>query len=41
MFRYNNRTTKDGPITDSDCFDLAVRNIVGKRITVAETNTQA
>jgi transposase-like protein len=36
MFRYNNRATRDNPLTDSDRFDLAVRNIVGKRITFAE-----
>jgi transposase-like protein len=35
-FRYNNRGTKDNPMTDSDRFDKAVRNIVGKRITYAE-----
>lgn len=35
-FRYNNRATKDNPLTDADRFDLAVRNIVGKRITFAE-----
>ena len=36
MFRFNNRATKDNPLTDADRFDLAVRNIVGKRITFAE-----
>ncbi|HEY5177565.1 MAG TPA: IS1595 family transposase [Terriglobales bacterium] len=36
MFRFNNRSTKDNPLTDADRFDLAVRNIVGKRITFAE-----
>jgi hypothetical protein len=35
-FRYNNRGTKDSPMTDADRFDKAVRNIVGKRITYAE-----
>jgi hypothetical protein len=36
MFRYNNRATKDNPLNDSDRFDLAVRQIVGKRITYTE-----
>src|ERR1035441_84003 len=36
MFRFNNRATKDNPLTDADRFDLAIRNIVGKRITFAE-----
>lgn len=36
VFRYNNRATKDNPLNDSDRFDLAVRQIVGKRITFAE-----
>jgi transposase-like protein len=36
MFRFNNRATRDNPLTDADRFDLAVRNIVGKRITFAE-----
>jgi len=36
MFRYNNRATKDNPLNDSDSFDLAVRQIVGKRLTYAE-----
>ena len=35
-FRYNNRATKDNPLNDSDRFDLAVRQIVGKRITYKE-----
>jgi ISXO2-like transposase domain len=35
-FRYNNRSTKDNPMTDADRFDKALRNIVGKRITYAE-----
>jgi hypothetical protein len=34
--RYNNRATKDNPLDDSDRFDLAVRQIVGKRLTYAE-----
>jgi hypothetical protein len=33
-FRYNNRKGEDGePLTDSDRFDLAVRQMVGKRLT--------
>jgi len=36
-FRYNNRKDVDGePMTDGDRFDLAVRQIVGKRLTYAE-----
>lgn len=36
MFRYNNRATKDNPLNDSDRFDLAVRQILGKRLTYKE-----
>jgi hypothetical protein len=36
IFRYNNRATKDNPLDDSDRFDLAARQIVGKRLTYAE-----
>jgi len=36
IFRYNNRATKDNPLNDSDRFDLAVRQIVGKRLTYSE-----
>jgi transposase-like protein len=36
VFRYNNRATKDNPLTDSDRFHLAVAQIVGKRLTYAE-----
>jgi hypothetical protein len=35
MFRFNNRATKDNPLNDSDRFDLAIRQIVGKRLTYA------
>ena len=35
-FRYNNRATKDNPLTDSDRFALAVSQIVGKRLTFAQ-----
>jgi len=36
VFRYNNRATKENPLNDSDRFDLAVRQIVGKRLTYTE-----
>ena len=37
VFRFNNRKDADGePLTDSDRSDLAVRQIVGKRLTWAE-----
>ena len=36
VFRYNNRATKDNPLTDSDRFAFAVTQIVGKRLTYAE-----
>jgi hypothetical protein len=36
MFRYNNRTTKDNPLTDADRFMLAVSQVTGKRLTYAE-----
>jgi len=36
VFRFNNRATKDNPLTDADRFDLALRNIVGKRVTYRE-----
>ncbi len=36
VFRFNNRATKDNPLNDSDRFDIAVRQIVGKRITFAQ-----
>jgi transposase-like protein len=36
VFRFNNRGTKDNPLNDSDRFDAAVRQIVGKRLTYAE-----
>ncbi len=35
-FRFNNRTTKDNPLTDADRFTLAVSQISGKRLTYAE-----
>jgi ISXO2-like transposase domain/Transposase zinc-ribbon domain len=36
VFRYNNRATKDNPLTDADRFDLLCSQIVGKRLTYAE-----
>jgi transposase-like protein len=36
MFRFNNRATKDNPLTDADRFALAASQIVGKRLTYAE-----
>lgn len=35
-FRFNNRSTKDNPLTDADRFMLAVSQIAGKRLTYAE-----
>jgi transposase-like protein len=36
MFRYNNRATRDNPLTDLDRFVLALTQISGKRLTYAE-----
>lgn len=36
VFRYNNRATKDNPLTDADRFMLAVSQIAGRRLTYAE-----
>jgi transposase-like protein len=36
VFRYNNRATKDNPLTDADRFALAGSQISGKRLTYAE-----
>jgi transposase-like protein len=41
VFRYNNRKTKTQNMTDSDRFNLAVSNIVGKRLTFAELTGKA
>jgi hypothetical protein len=35
-FRYNNRATKDNPLTVADRFHLALSQIAGKRLTFAE-----
>jgi len=36
IFRFENRSTKDNPLNDADRFDLALRQIVGKRLTYSE-----
>jgi len=36
VFRYNNRGSKEQPMDDAARFDLALRNLVGKRITYKE-----
>jgi transposase-like protein len=36
IFRYNNRATKENPLTDADRFMLAASQISGKRLTYAE-----
>jgi transposase-like protein len=36
VFRFNNRATKDKPVSDADRFALAVSQISGKRLTYAE-----
>jgi len=36
VFRYNNRGTKENPLTDADRFDAVLRNLVGKRLTYKE-----
>jgi transposase-like protein len=36
IFRFENRATKDNPLNDADRFDLAVRQVVGKRLTYSE-----
>lgn len=35
-FRYNNRATKDTPLTDSDRFSAVLSQVAGKRLTYAE-----
>jgi transposase-like protein len=36
VFRFNNRATKDNPLTDADRFLLALSQVAGKRLTFAE-----
>ena len=38
FFLYNNRATKDNPSKDADRFDLAIRQVVGKRLTLCGAN---
>jgi len=40
-FRYNNRGSKTKPVSDSDRFDIAVRQIVGKRLMYKELTGKA
>jgi transposase-like protein len=40
VFRFNNRATKDNPLTDEDRFTLAMSQIVGRRLTYAELTAQ-
>jgi hypothetical protein len=39
-FRYNNRATKENKVTDAARFDMAVSNMVGKRLTFCSTHWQ-
>jgi transposase-like protein len=41
MFRFNNRATKDNPLTDQDRFMLALSQISGRRLTYAELTGKA
>jgi len=41
VFRYNNRATKENPLTDADRFALVVSQIVGRRITYKELTGKA
>lgn len=36
VFRYNNRATKDNPLTDSDRFSAVLSQVAGRRLTYAE-----
>jgi transposase-like protein len=36
MFRYNNRSTKDNPLTDADRFSAVLMQLADKRLTYAE-----
>jgi transposase-like protein len=40
VFRFNNRATKDNPLTDEDRFALAMTQIVGRRLTYSELTGQ-
>jgi transposase-like protein len=41
MFRFNNRATKDNPLTDKDRFALVLSQISGRRLTYAELTGKA
>jgi len=41
VFRYDHRGTKEKPIKDADRFDIAVRQIVGKRLTYKQLTGKA
>jgi hypothetical protein len=36
VFRYNHRGTKEAPMTEARSFQLALSQIAGRRLTVAE-----
>jgi hypothetical protein len=36
VFRFNNRSTKDNPLTDTDRFALALSQMAGKRLQFKE-----
>jgi transposase-like protein len=40
VFRFNNRATKDNPLTDEDRFALAMLQIVGRRLTYTQLTGQ-
>jgi transposase-like protein len=40
VFRYNNRSTKDNPLTDADRFTLAMLQVAGRRLTYSELTGQ-
>ena len=40
-FRYNNRATKENKVTDADRFNMAISQIVGKRLTFAQLTGKA
>ena len=37
-FRFNNRATKDNPLTDADRFALALSQVARKRLTYAQVS---
>jgi hypothetical protein len=41
VFRFNNRATKDNPLTDSDRFVAVLSQVAGKRLTFAESTGKA